>query len=125
MPLGSESSAKSCKLPANIADVSFLIFKVLIESMPFKTGMSSEAGAANFAVKRRLWIMHFGDVALQFAVSAGTKGAFIEEAMRSLHVVKGVFVLDFLFADAAWLQGRRLRHSVQTFRSSALSLEGD
>ena len=101
--------------------MSLLVFKVLIESMPFQTGMSSEAGAANFAIKRRLRIMHFGDVALQFAVSAGTKGAFIEDAVRSLHVAKSVFVLDFLFTDATWLQRRWLGYRVQSFRSSTLS----
>ena len=82
--------------------------------MAFQAGMGPEAGATDFAIKRRFGIMRLGDVTLELPIHARAKGAFFHRAMNHLHMVNGVFILDFFFAKPTRLQHRGLPLRVAT-----------
>ena len=99
--------------PANIADVSLLVLEMLVESVTFETGMSSEAGAADFAIQRRFRVVNSGDVIPQLAVGSGAERAGVDEAVIGLHVEEGIPELDLLLANATRLKRRHLREDLR------------
>lgn len=98
---------------ANIADVSLLVLEMLVESVTFETGMSSEAGAADFAIQRRFRVVNSGDVIPQLAVGSGAERAGVDEAVIRLHVDEGIPELDLLLANATRLKRRHLREDLR------------
>ena len=82
--------------------------------MAFQARLGSETSAADFAIERGFGIMRLGDMTLELAINARTKGTFLQRAMNHLHMVNGVFILDFFFAKPTRLQHRGLPLRVAT-----------
>ena len=94
--------------------MSLLVLEVLVKSMAFQARLGSETSAADFAIERGFGIMRLGDMTLELAINARTKGTFLQRAMNHLHMIDGVFIFDLRVTNSTRLQHWRLNLRVST-----------